>query len=184
MDHKGGALRYAAAYVCGHLRRKIEHGNHKFKEELVLCLMALVKSRNNEEFASDEEWTRMLDRGGLWYVYQGNKLFTVPCYRRKNYRHCLKTLSNQHGKCKQEIIRYITSNDDVLFHWIITTADFEIDDEEVHEVLLKMIVELYITMRYASGWMEKFKKVTKQSTQQSKSLHRNLYENSSLHLVS
>ena len=37
-DHEGGALRYAAAYVCRHLRQKIEHGNHKFKEELVLVL--------------------------------------------------------------------------------------------------------------------------------------------------
>jgi len=49
----------------------------------------------------------------------------------------------------------------------------------VHEVLLKKIVELYITIRgfsYASGWMEKFKKVTKQSTQRSKSLRRDLHE--------
>ena len=55
-----------------------------------------------------------------------------------------------------------------MFYWFIATADFEIDDEQVHKMLLKMIVELYITMRgfsYASEWMEKFKKSTKQSTQ-------------------
>ena len=172
--------RYAAAYVCRHLRRKIEHGNSKFKEELVLCLMALVKSRNDEEVASDDEWTRMLDRGGLWSIKETSYL--LFCAIEEETRYCLKTLSSQHGKCKQEILRHITSNDDVLFHWIITTADFEIDDEEVHEVLLEKIVELYITVRefsYASGWMEKFKKVTKQSTQQSKSLRRDLHENSS-----
>ena len=67
-SHEAGVLRYVAGYVCRHLRKKIERGNHKFKEELVLCLMALVKSGDHEECESEEEWTRMLDRGGLWYV--------------------------------------------------------------------------------------------------------------------
>ena len=142
-----------------------------------MYLMALVKSRNDEEVASDEEWTRMLDRGGLWYIKETS--YSLFCAIEEETRYCLKILSSQ---CKQEIIRRITSNDDVLFHWTITTADFEINDEEAHEVLLEKIVELYITIRgfsYASGWTEKFKKVTKQSTQRSKSLHRDLHENSS-----
>lgn len=180
MDHEAGVLRYAAGYVCRHLRRKIERGNHKLKEELVLCLMALVRSGNDEECGPDEEWTRMLDRGGLWYVKETTySLFLVI---EEEARQCLKTLSSQHAKCKKEIIADVTSNDDVLFYWIIATADFEIDDEEVHEMLLKMIVELYITIRgfsYASGWMEKYKQYSKQSTQRSKSLRRDLYEGSS-----
>ena len=99
----------------------------------------------------------MLDRGGLWYIKETS--YSLFCAIEEETRYCLKTLSSQHGKCKQEIIRCITSNDDVLFYWIITTADFEIDDE-VHEVLLGKIVELYITIRgfsYASRWMENFK---------------------------
>ena len=64
----------------------------------------------------------------------------------------------------------ILLNEDVLFYWTISTTDFEKDDEEVHDMLLKMIVELYFTMRgfsYASMWIEKFKKSSKKSTQHS-----------------
>ena len=64
-DHEASALRYAAGYVCRHLRKKIEHGSHELKEELVLCLMALVRSGNHKECENDEEWTMMMDRGGL-----------------------------------------------------------------------------------------------------------------------
>ena len=32
------------------------------------------------------------------------------------------------------------------FHWLIATADFEIDDKETHDALLKMIVELCVTI--------------------------------------
>ena len=63
------------------------------------------------------------------------------------YYNCLKTLSCHYGKCRQEIMRRITSNDDVLFYWIIATADFEIDDEEVQDLLLEKIVEWYILTR-------------------------------------
>ena len=116
----------------------------------------------DHECESEEEWTRMLDRGGLWYVK--DRTYSLFLAIEEEVRQCLKTLSIQHAKCKKEIIECVTSNEDVLFYWIIATADFEIDDEEVHEMLLKMIVELYITMRgfsYANGWMEKFKKSTK-----------------------
>ena len=35
-----------------------KHANHKSKEELVLCLMALVKGGDHEELEYEEEWTR------------------------------------------------------------------------------------------------------------------------------
>ena len=44
-EHKAGTLCYATEYMCRHLRKKIEHESHEFKEELVLCLMVSVKSR-------------------------------------------------------------------------------------------------------------------------------------------
>ena len=42
--------------------------SHELKEELLLCLMALVKDRSSEECSNDEQWTMMMDRGGLWHV--------------------------------------------------------------------------------------------------------------------
>ena len=174
--HEAGALRYATGYVCSHLQSKIENGSHEFKE-LVLCLMALVRSGSHEECGNDEEWMRMIDRGGLWYIKEST--YSLFLAIEEETRQCLKALSNQCSKCQQEIVKMILSNEDVLFYWTIASAGFEIDDE-VHDVLLKMIVELYVTMRgfsYASMWMKKYKKSSKKSTQHSKSLHRHLYEN-------
>ncbi|XP_065888818.1 uncharacterized protein [Dysidea avara] len=61
---EGNALRYAAGYVCRHLRKKIECSKHELKEEMVLCLMTLTKDTPEEhsECGSSEEWTLALDR--------------------------------------------------------------------------------------------------------------------------
>ena len=36
-------------YICRHLRKKLERGNHEFKEEMILCLMDLVKDPQDDE---------------------------------------------------------------------------------------------------------------------------------------
>ena len=61
-------LRYATSYVCQHLRQKLEHGNDRLKEEMILCLMELVKDYSDETIGTSEEWTMLVDRGGLWHV--------------------------------------------------------------------------------------------------------------------
>lgn len=77
-QHEGSALRYAGGYICRQLHKKIEHGNHQFKEELVLCLMALVKDRStDQECGNEEEWVKLMDRGGLWYIFKRNYIFIV-----------------------------------------------------------------------------------------------------------
>ena len=128
----------------------------------MLCLMTLVKGEDHEELEYEEEWTRMLDRGGLWYIK--DTTYSLFLAIEEETRQCLKLLSTQHAKCKKEIIEHVTCNEVVVFYWIIVTADFDIDDEEVHQMLLEMIVELYITMRgfsYARGWMEKIQEIHK-----------------------
>ena len=67
-DEGEEALRYAIGYVCRHLRKKIEDTNHELKEELILCLVSLVKGRDSEESGTDEDWIKAQDRGGLLYV--------------------------------------------------------------------------------------------------------------------
>ena len=72
----------------------------------------------------------------------------------------------------------ICGSEDVQFYWLIVSADFEIDDEEVHKILRSKIVDLYLTMRgflYASMWLERFKQQEKKNTQRSKSLRKELY---------
>ena len=62
------------------------------------------------------------------------------------------------------MVQNITTDDGVLFYWLIVTADFEIDDQLIHETLLKKIMEPFCTIRsfsLASVWLEKYKQCTK-----------------------
>ena len=61
-DQEANALRYAAGFVCCHLRKKIEKSTHKLKEELIVCLMTLVKDvQHPESTGSNEEWLDSVD---------------------------------------------------------------------------------------------------------------------------
>ena len=180
---EGNVLRYAAGYVCRHLRKKIERSKHELREEMVLCLMALTKDapEDHSECASSEKWILKIDRGGLWHVKETT--FSLFISIEEEVRECLKMLlsSNPTDGKREEIIGKIVASDDVDFYWLIVTADFEIAEKEVHDALLKEIVQLYVTIRgfsYASFWVEKYKQLTKKSTQRSKSLRRDLYDSS------
>ena len=62
------------------------------------------------------------------------------------------------------MIKKVVKDDDVQFFWLITTADFEIDDDEIYIALLLKITELYVTVRgfsMANGWLEQYKLHTK-----------------------
>ena len=68
---------------------------------------------------------------------------------------------------KEKIINELSTNEDVLFYWLIVGADIEEDDERVHTELLRRIIELFVTIRgfsYASGWLEKYKQISKKGT--------------------
>ena len=78
---------------------------------------------------------------------------------------------------KEKIINELITNEDVLFYWLIVGADFEEDDERVHTELLKRIIELFVTIRgfsCASGWLEKYKQLSKKGIQKSKSLRKRI----------
>ena len=97
-------------------------------------------------------------------------------------RDVLMSLERPLPSCKVDVIKKVITDEDVQFHWLIATADFEIDDQETHDTLLKMIVEIYVTIRgfsKASAWLEKYKQSTKKSTQRTKSLRRELYDDTS-----
>ena len=40
-----GVLCYIAGFICRHLRKQLECESDQFKEEMILCLMEMVKSR-------------------------------------------------------------------------------------------------------------------------------------------
>ena len=45
------------------------------------------------------------------------------------------------------MIKAILASEDAQFYWLVVTADFEVDEDEVKSTLLSMIVELYLTIR-------------------------------------
>ena len=69
------ALRYAAGYVCRHIRKKIEASSHPLKEEMVLSLMTMVKEKSDTTSGLCEEWTDLVDRGGLWHIQENTHSF-------------------------------------------------------------------------------------------------------------
>ena len=176
-SHERSALRYASGYICRHLHKKLERENHDLKEEMILCLVSLGRDTNSEECGSDEEWLKLMDRGGLYHVKETT--FQLFCAIENQARSVLEALTKPCSASKLDMIKKITEDDDVQFYWIISTADFEIDDTETHNLLLYKTVELFVTMRgfsKASAWMEKYKQSVKKTTQLSKSLRRDLHD--------
>ena len=72
-------------------------------------------------------------------------MFTKPCS------------SSQHSTKK--LIDKVCNSEDVQFYWLISSADFEIEDSEVHEHLIGEVAELCLTVRgfaCSSMWNEKY----------------------------
>ena len=180
-ESEANALRYVAGYVCRQVRKKLAAGSHPLKEDLIQCLGYLVREGDDKESELAEEWTDMVDRGGLWRVR--NTTFKVFCALEEEMRSLLQPLISQAGTTctetqKSKIISNLKSSEDVQFHWCITCADFDIDNEEAHHELLSRIIELFVTIRgfaFANALMEKYKQSQRKSSQRSKSLRKNLY---------
>ena len=80
---------------------------------------------------------------------------------------------------KSELIDAVTGNDDVQFIWLLATAEFDIEDHDIHEALLQKVVELFVAVRgfsLASAWLEKFKQKNKKPTKKTKSLRREVHD--------
>ena len=163
-DNETNALQYAAGYIIRSITKKIPkiRATSTFKD-LVNCCHKLVKQRY--ESATAEDWTNLVDWGGLWHVKETT--FQLICSLEEEIRKHLHTLTSTGTPGLREIVHTLISSDDVHFYWCIATA------EEVHDHLLKMIVQLFVTVRgfaYASWWIERYKQTAKKSTQRSKSL--------------
>ena len=180
--NEGNALRYAAGYINRHVFKKIRKSEHCLKDGLTNCCQKLLKCDHDHGQSTAEEWTDLVDRGGLWHVHETT--FQLLCALEEEVRTYLNALSSWNTSGLQsQFVKKLMKSENVLFYWCIATADFEVDDVEVHEQLLKMIIELFLTIRgfsYASAWMEHYKQALKKSTQRSKSLRKELYTDSNL----
>ena len=71
-NNEANVLRYAAGYVVRHISKKIKKKNHPLEKEILCCANKLFKEGQQTSDSHDpgtaEEWTDLVDRGGLWHV--------------------------------------------------------------------------------------------------------------------
>ena len=152
------ALHYAAGYVCRNIRKKLERFSHPLKEELILGIMDLLDSTDDDDDASSETWLNSIDRGGLWHVSDTTFMVfksmeeVVRLHLRKSNMHSLSSSGGKHL-----LVGKLSSDENVRFNWCIAAADF---GEAEEKILLDMIIELWVTIRgfsFVSGWIEQYK---------------------------
>ena len=165
------ALRYTAGYVIKALLRKLKRSADPLKKEMITCLSEL---NNNKDVSKDEseDWTSLVDRGGLTHV--DDMTYGVFVSMELVVKIFFEKHPSQLVRMKQELVKKITENEDVLFYWALLSAEWE---EEESKAILVLITEHYITMRgfsFASGWIEKYKQAHKKSLQKSKGLRKQL----------
>ena len=78
--------------------------------------MALVRNGSHEECGNDKKWMRLRDRGELWYIKEST--YSLFLAIEEETKQCLKALSNKHSKHRQDIVKMILINKDVLFYSI------------------------------------------------------------------
>ena len=91
----------------------------------------------------------------------------------------LNALTSYHSKDTTSIPTQVENDENVQFCCLAVTAEYDIEDREVHDLLLHKIVEPFLTIRghsKASAWMEKYKQINKKSTQRSKSLRHDVHD--------
>ena len=159
---------YAAGYVCRKIHKSIHRSSKPDQAELLRCVKALD---DDEEAASlsaaslSAAWVNEVDRGGLWHVREGTYMLFVAEVR-EHFR-----FGASKERCRERLTTALSSNDEVLFHWCMLTAEIE----EIHaQTVLDMLVSLWVTIRgfsFASAFIEMYKQ---EKNQRSKALRKDI----------
>ena len=139
---------------------------------MIQCLIDM--SGDEMEERGTEDWTNLIDRGGLWHI--SDTTYSLFHSMEEEIRKYLipSTLNNS----KEKIIKSIVENEEVLFEWCMISSNA--NEPESNE-LLHMIVELYVTIRgfsFASSIVEMYKKRSKKVLQKGKGLRKELFTSS------
>lgn len=169
-------LRYVAGYVCRKVNTKLAASKHPNKDDMILSIHELSGDEENER--GTEDWTNILDRGGLWHISDtAYSLFyaiedEVRC-------HLLPSLApTMNEGTKAAIVSAVMRSEDVSFEWSLFGAGI---DNEIEKELLEMIVSLYVTTRgfsLATSCIENFKKENKKMLQKGKGLRKEIFTSS------
>lgn len=165
------ALRYTAGFIPHSLLKKMSKSAHPQKKELCLCLRELLDDSKDEATLS-QQWVTLMDRGGLKTI--NNKTFNFFVVLEESFRKRL-SMGTEHMLNMSE---WLSDYDAVQTKWSDLSEEWE---EEEATVLLKMIIELWVTVRghsTAGAMMETHKIENKQSLQKSKGIRAKVGGNS------
>ena len=162
-NNEANVLRYAARYVVRHISKKIKKKNHPLEKELLCCANKLFKEGQQTIDSHDpgtaEEWTDLVDRGGLWHVRE-TTFHLFRAFEDETRLHVSALCSPTAATVRAEFLDRLMGSEDVQFYWCIAAANFEVEDVDVHNLLLRFIADLYLTIRgfsYASAGLENYK---------------------------
>ena len=170
------ALRYVAGHVIRKIRNNLEHSSDSSKDDMILCIMEMYGDEWDEERGT-EDWTNAIDRGGLWHISdQAYGLFYAIEEEVRTHFKPAAASKLCEEKCQSpSVASAVLNNEDVLFHWCMLAAGT--DDADANK-LLKMIVELYVTIRgfsFATSCVELYKRSNKKVLQKGKGLRKELF---------
>ena len=164
------ALRYIAGYVPFKLLKKLQK-----RQEFRRWLEGMAVEGTETSFLDyTKEWIERVNRGGLFRV--NDKAFVFFTHLELRVRTYLpKLLRTSSGITKEEVLRDIVENEDLILSWMAAIGDFE--DEWLASELLQHVSELWLTIRgfsAAGAWMEYYKQCKEKLIEKNKALRKNL----------
>lgn len=159
------AVRYASGYVALKVMRKFEKENTEKAAQFVNCVSQMALCGEESSFyAYTTEWIKRVNRGGLFSVSESTFLF-FRTIELKTQLYLSSYLQGQSSASHKDILlRHITDDDDVQFHWLLQSVD--IQNESHSAELLRTIVDYWVKIRgfaLTSMWLEEYKKSVKKS---------------------
>ena len=164
------ALRYIAGYVPFKLLKKLQK-----RQEFRRWLEGMaVEGTETSYLDYTKEWIERVNRGGLFRV--NDKAFVFFTHLELRVRTYLpKLLRTSSGITKEEVLRDIVENEDLILSWMAAIGDFE--DEWLASELLQHVSELWLTIRgfsAAGAWMEYYKQCKEKLIEKNKALRKDL----------
>jgi hypothetical protein len=169
-----------AGYVCRKVQGNIKKSSLEEKEDMMFLIMELSGDETCDAVGT-ESWTNSIDRGGLWHVNDNTytTFYLIEEEIRHHFRvHHIKSLDHS---TKENVMKAIMENGDILFYWSLLS---DVVDDKSGALVLKMIAELYLTVRgfaFASSCLELYKQQHRKQIQKSKALRRDVSTSSTDH---
>lgn len=171
-------LRYAAGFVPYKLLRKYKQKDTEEAGAIVDCLVEMAVSGEDSSFLEyTAEWTKAINRGGLFEVNNVSYLFFRAMEGQVSTM--LRTLTIGSTVSEADVLASVCSNEDVLFHWDLLTGAL---NTETGSILLQEFAQLWLTIRahaYTRMVLEEHKHDKQVTTAKAKALRASLKKSDS-----